>query len=587
VAIDHAGGIILGGYAPTAASRTAQFALTRLLPDGTPDPTFGNGGITTTVVRSVDDQAFVAAVAVQPDNKILVAGPTTPLGGYTRWAVARYGNASGPPHTLTVTVSGQGSVSSTPPGIACPTDCSEAYAGGTLVDLTATPAPGWVLSNWSGDCAGKTCSLSIDQDHSVAATFVQVPTLTVGVVGQGSVSSTPPGIACPTDCTEDYANGTRVILTATPTPGRTFASWSGCVGATTTCAVTMSQSQTVTATFVPASTLRLTVNGDGSVSSTPPGIACPTDCSEDYASGTRVILTATPAPGWTFASWSGCVGATTTCAVTMSQNRTVTVTFNFGNCTLTGTDGNDVLTGTTKPDTICGRGGDDIINGLEGDDLILGGPGQDTISGGAGNDTINGGPGRDTISGGAGDDVINGGPGNDTISGDAGNDTINGLDGEDLILGGPGQDTIFGGADNDRIHGGTGSDHINGGLGDDQLQAALGDDEVTGGAGLDDVTGGDGNDTIDGGPGNDRLEGDAGIDTINGGGDDDNLTGGDQHDVLTGAAGQDTLLGQAGPDDLLGGAGDDKLDGGPNNDTCNGGPGTDTGVRCETRIGIP
>ena len=42
----------------------------------------------------------------------------------------------------------------------------------------------------------------------------------------GSVSSTPAGIKCGRDCTEVYASGTRVQLTATPKKGSTFAGWS-------------------------------------------------------------------------------------------------------------------------------------------------------------------------------------------------------------------------------------------------------------------------------------------------------------------------------------------------------------------------
>ncbi|CAN5867248.1 hypothetical protein BH18ACT6_BH18ACT6_10000 [soil metagenome] len=47
----------------------------------------------------------------------------------------------------------------------------------------------------------------------------------------GTVTSSPTGINCGTDCTEAYSNGTVVTLTATPAAGSTFAGWSGaCTG---------------------------------------------------------------------------------------------------------------------------------------------------------------------------------------------------------------------------------------------------------------------------------------------------------------------------------------------------------------------
>src|SRR2546428_5845093 len=46
--------------------------------------------------------------------------------------------------------SGSGTVTSTPAGITCGADCSEPYASGTVVTLTATPAAGSVFTGWRG-----------------------------------------------------------------------------------------------------------------------------------------------------------------------------------------------------------------------------------------------------------------------------------------------------------------------------------------------------------------------------------------------------------------------------------------------------
>ena len=77
--------------------------------------------------------------------------------------------------TLSVSVNGNGSVVSSPAGINCPGDCSEAFAYGTLVTLTATPMSGWIFTGWEGACTGTgACTYNITVDTSVAANFKQI-----------------------------------------------------------------------------------------------------------------------------------------------------------------------------------------------------------------------------------------------------------------------------------------------------------------------------------------------------------------------------------------------------------------------------
>jgi hypothetical protein len=79
-------------------------------------------------------------------------------------------------------------------------------------------------------------------------------TLTVSKRGRGSgtVSSSPPGIQCGTDCSETYASGTSVTLTAVPSAGSAFAGWAGACSGTAPCVVTMNASKAVTARFIRA-----------------------------------------------------------------------------------------------------------------------------------------------------------------------------------------------------------------------------------------------------------------------------------------------------------------------------------------------
>ncbi|WAK04406.1 RHS repeat domain-containing protein [Methylobacter sp. YRD-M1] len=77
--------------------------------------------------------------------------------------------------TLSATKSGSGSgtITSSPAGIDCGATCSAAYATGTVVTLTATPAADSTFGGWSGACSGTTptCSVTVNQAQAVSATF--------------------------------------------------------------------------------------------------------------------------------------------------------------------------------------------------------------------------------------------------------------------------------------------------------------------------------------------------------------------------------------------------------------------------------
>lgn len=149
--------------------------------------------------------------------------------------------------------------------------------------------------------------------------------------GDGVVASSPSGINCGADCSERYVSGTTVSLTATPSADSAFAGWGGaCAGQGNPCTVMMTADQSVTASFSLLFTLSVTRAGAGSgtVTSNPPGINCGSDCSEVYNDGTTVTLTAIPAPGSGFASWSGaCAGQGNPCTLAMSANHSVTANF--------------------------------------------------------------------------------------------------------------------------------------------------------------------------------------------------------------------------------------------------------------------
>ena len=102
-------------------------------------------------------------------------------------------------------VTGSGTVTSSPAGINCPSTCSAGFVQGTQVTLTATPADGWGFSGWGGACSGVgNCVVTMSAAQSVTATFAQTQyTLNVSVAGNGTVTSSPSGVSCPSLCTNE------------------------------------------------------------------------------------------------------------------------------------------------------------------------------------------------------------------------------------------------------------------------------------------------------------------------------------------------------------------------------------------------
>ncbi len=209
-------------------------------------------------------------------NAIGVSGSTVYLGGdfTTVGGIARnYSAAVGtdgtllgewptllPPMLLSVTKSGSGSgmVASSPAGIDCGATCSTTFASGTSVTLTATPVTGSSLTGWSGaGCSGtSTCTVVMSEARAVNAEFAVVPpgsfnlAVSKSGTGGGTVTSSPAGIDCGSDCSETLVDGSSVTLTASPAAGSSFAAWSGagCSGKST-CTVVMSEAKAVDAKF--------------------------------------------------------------------------------------------------------------------------------------------------------------------------------------------------------------------------------------------------------------------------------------------------------------------------------------------------
>jgi phospholipase C len=176
-------------------------------------------------------------------------------------------------------------------------------------------------------CGGSTGSNS----QPPGATTYQL-SVTAPASGAGSITSSPAGISCPNTCTATFAKGTQVTLTETPGSKYVFGGWGGACSGASTCTVTMTASESVTASFNsatspnPGLTVALAGTGQGTVTSSPPGISCPTTCAANFPPNTQITLTETPGGTSTFTSWTGCTG-TTTCSFALTAAETVTATF--------------------------------------------------------------------------------------------------------------------------------------------------------------------------------------------------------------------------------------------------------------------
>ena len=224
--------------------------------------------------------------------------------------------------------------------------CSAVFPAGTRVKLDARAAAGSKFVGWAprtiSGCQNGDPTVVAGTVHSCQPVFEpEQPSsflLQATQVGSGRITSSPAGIDCTFDsdagvlsgsCAATFPRDTVVTLTATALAGWSFSSWSGDDADCNDGVVRMSAARRCTATFVrgtPTFALAITKRGEGTVTASPAGINCGTDCSEAYASGTVVTLTATPATGWTFDRWRGDADCTDG-IVTMNAARTCTAEF--------------------------------------------------------------------------------------------------------------------------------------------------------------------------------------------------------------------------------------------------------------------
>jgi len=221
-------------------------------------------------------------------------------------------------YTLSVskTGSGTGTVTSSPAGINCGSECSAEYESGTEVTLSASEDPGSLFTGWSGaGCSGSgECKVTMTEAKSVSANFAPAFALTLTKEGgEGTVVSNPAGINCGGACSASFESGKALVLTASPAAGYLFVSWKGCdTGGANgrQCTVTMSKAKAVVAKFIPSYTIAVSKEGPGlgKVQSSPGGLLCLNNCSAtsaEFKAGASVALSAVAAKHFHLVKWTG------------------------------------------------------------------------------------------------------------------------------------------------------------------------------------------------------------------------------------------------------------------------------------------
>jgi len=278
------------------------FALARYNPNGSLDTSFNGTGKVMTAIGSVQDDAI--AFAQQADGKLLAAGYSY-VGNTRVFALARYnGNGS-----LDSSFSGTGKVTT-----AIGSYDDEAYAVALQPDGKLVAAG----NSYNGN----------QQVFALVRYLGNTLTVSKSGSGSGTVTSSPNAIDCGSTCSAQFP-AVPVHLTATASPGSSFAGWSGDCAGTGACDLTMSADHTATAVFETDKTLKIKRAGDGTgkVISNPAGISCGSTCARTFRHGSAVTLRAKATSRARFVGWSGACSGAGRCVVKMTAARSVTATF--------------------------------------------------------------------------------------------------------------------------------------------------------------------------------------------------------------------------------------------------------------------
>lgn len=257
-------------------------------------------------------------------NPLLVAGPTT-----DERCTANFERIT---YTLTAEA-GTGGSAQVRTGNCSSTSCTAEY--GASATFTATPATGYQLASWDGECRGTNNSVSVASVRAnmiCSASFERVPVTASGApspAGGGSVTarSSTTGNRCGgASCTVPYGGAVTLEASANTSAGYDFVRWSGCTGQANGASITLSNlnaNTTCTANFQLRSyTVYGAVGPSGAGSA-----SCMSGCQVTH--GSRVTFVANANTGYRFDRWSGSGCPTGGAEISFTATGGLTCTANF------------------------------------------------------------------------------------------------------------------------------------------------------------------------------------------------------------------------------------------------------------------
>jgi len=345
------------GFAPTTGPVGTTVTISGTNFTGATSVTFNAVSASFTVTSAAEIQATVPAGATTGPLSVTTPGGSASSSAFTVVpppAITGFAPASGPVGT-SVTISGTNFTGATSVTF---NSVSASFTVTSATSIRATVSAGATTGPMSVTTAGGTAT------SSSAFTVVSPPTITGLSPTSGSVgtSVTISGTNF-TGATSVTFNSVTASFTVTSTAeiqatvpaGAT----TGPLSVTTPLGTATSTSNFTVTVKVTLTAAKASTGSDTVTSSSNPAslnqINCGATCSASYESGTVVTLTATPATGSNFTSWSGCDTVSgATCTVTMNAARSVTATFTLQRFTLTVQKarlltGNGTVTSSSNP----------------------------------------------------------------------------------------------------------------------------------------------------------------------------------------------------------------------------------------------
>jgi hypothetical protein len=193
------------------------------------------------------------------------------------------------------------------------------FDSGASVTVIATPSTGYRFINWTEGSTvvstGSSYSFTASATRSLVANFIRTYTISTSSIPAAGGSTAGGGT---------FDSGSSVTVTATPSTGYRFVNWTeggSSVSTNANYTFTLSSNRTLVANFIRIYTISTSVSPTAGGSTTGSGT---------YDTGSSVTVTATPATGYRFVSWTeggSTVSATEVYSFIISSSRTLTANF--------------------------------------------------------------------------------------------------------------------------------------------------------------------------------------------------------------------------------------------------------------------